>query len=135
MGVAYKDPLDERARAARRKHYENNKQQYLDRNQAAREACRVLIQEAKDVPCADCGVKYPTYVMDLHHRDPAQKLGSIGDMARRGLRKTQEEIAKCVALCSNCHRERTFGECAAGVAEGLQNPRNEQQGSTPCTPA
>lgn len=107
--VAYKDPLDERARASRRKHYKANKQQYLDRNQITRDACAALIREAKNVPCTDCGGGYPSYVMDLDHLDPSLKLGSVGEMARRGLHKTREEIAKCEAVCANCHRERTYG--------------------------
>ncbi len=35
-----------------------------------REETRVIVREAKSVPCADCGVKYPYYVMDFDHRDP-----------------------------------------------------------------
>lgn len=73
--MAYKDPLDPRAREARRKHYRKNKPQYLARNRASTEACMRLVHEAKEVPCADCGERYPHYVMDLDHLDPTKKLG------------------------------------------------------------
>lgn len=134
MCMAYKDPLDERARAARRRHYDANKQQYLDRNKASTKACVDLIRAAKDVPCADCGLRYPHYVMDLDHLDPSTKLGTVGQMARRGIRKTQEEIAKCEAVCANCHRERTHRGVPPGGGQSPKLTENKQQSSTLCTP-
>ena len=92
--------------------HKKNKQQYLDRNKESRDASVELIRIAKDVPCADCGNRYPYYVMDLDHLDPSTKLGTVTQMARHGVKKTKEEIAKCEAVCSNCHRERTFGVVA-----------------------
>lgn len=111
--MPYADPLDERARAARRKHYINNKQQYKARNDKARQQAAEIIRAAKNIPCMDCEVKYPPYVMDFDHRDPSQKLGTANDMARYGLNKLRAEIAKCDVVCSNCHRERTWGISSA----------------------
>ena len=107
--MAYADPLDERLRAARRKHYHENKQQYLDRNAASLAECLRIMQDAKSVPCMDCGQSYPHYVMDFDHRNPTQKIAEVGRMARHGKRKLLEEIAKCDVVCANCHRERTHG--------------------------
>src|ERR1700694_6307209 len=98
--MAYKDPYDERYRAARRKHYNENKQQYLERNKASLAACMELIRQAKDKPCADCGHRYPHYVMDLDHIDPSIKIDTVGRIAHYGIRKTKEEILKCEAVCS-----------------------------------
>ncbi len=67
-----------------------------------------LRQKAKDVPCADCGVRYQWYVMDFHHTRDKKFLISSGRMRRMEL--LQLEIEKCVVLCSNCHRIRTFKE-------------------------
>lgn len=103
----YKNPLDERARESRRKHYHANKEQYYARNKASLEACLEYLREAKDVPCMDCGVKYPTYVMDFDHRDPKAKKDCVPRMARHGMKRLKEEIDKCDIVCSNCHRERT----------------------------
>ena len=61
-------------RKSLKKHYEANKQEYLDRNAVVRAAKREWIRAYKDRPCTDCGIKYPYYVMDLDHRDPSQKL-------------------------------------------------------------
>lgn len=108
--MAYKDPLDERARAARRKHYDNNKQQYKDRSKKVREEMRAWIAEIKAVPCMDCKQSYPSYVMDMDHRVPSEKVGDIGAMITKGSwSKLKEEVDKCDIICANCHRERTHG--------------------------
>ena len=105
----YKDPLDERARASRRLHYQNNKQQYIDRKLALQAEMRKVLDEIKDAPCMDCGVKYPPFVMDFDHRDPTQKVDGLARLVRSGsMRKMLAEVEKCDVVCSNCHRIRTF---------------------------
>lgn len=92
-----------------KRNYQENKERYF---QVAKERDRrldALINSYKDKPCADCGVKYPPYVMDLDHVDPTQKVDKISTMRRRRMAfaKIVAEIAKCEVVCSNCHRERT----------------------------
>jgi len=58
----------------------------------------------------DCGISYPYYVMDLDHRDPKSKHKSVSAMLRYPIEKVVEEVAKCDVVCSNCHRERTWGK-------------------------
>lgn len=68
------------------------------------------LKEVKEaVPCLDCGLSYPHYVMDFDHVR-GEKEGSLSDMARQGcgLAKIDQEIAKCEIVCSNCHRARTW---------------------------
>jgi len=106
--MAYKNKDDERARIARRKHYENNREQYYRNNEIKKDRMRVYLKSIKDVPCNDCNIKYPSYVMDFDHRDQKQKLGSINSRIMRGSwKKLQEEIKKCDVVCANCHRVRT----------------------------
>jgi hypothetical protein len=62
-----------------------------------------VINEWKSKGCAKCGDTRP-YVIDAHHIDPTQKQFSIGT-AMRGIKPTQQELNKCIPLCSNCHRE------------------------------
>lgn len=70
------------------------------RNQAA-------VRQAKDVPCADCGVRYPAYVMDFDHVR-GKKRDNIGLMkAYAGNATLLAEIAKCDVVCANCHRVRS----------------------------
>ncbi len=68
---------------------------------------RAIIEEAKDTPCMDCGVSYPKCVMDLDHRPGEIKSFSISKGLRKSTGVLRAEIAKCDAVCSNCHRIRT----------------------------
>lgn len=78
------------------------------RVKTSKESKRLLIRSAKEVPCADCGVKYPYYVMDLDHVR-GKKLLSVSYMVAWGYTEAEiiAEIAKCDPVCANCHRERT----------------------------
>lgn len=44
---------------------------------------RKFINEVKNIPCADCGVKYPYYVMDFDHIDSKNKLKEVCYMMTR----------------------------------------------------
>lgn len=67
----------------------------------------IVIREAKDRPCTDCGVKYPYYCMDFDHiRDKEWNIGQ--DYTRIGIEVLKNEIKKCEVVCSNCHRKRTY---------------------------
>ena len=81
--------------------YDERAKEYDRKSRAKR---RALLNEYKDVPCAECGEKYPPYVMDFHHRDPTTKAFSIGRNFKASLDALLEEIAKCDVLCANCHR-------------------------------
>jgi hypothetical protein len=69
-----------------------------------------LVREAKARPCADCGVPYPRYVMDLDHRPGTNKRANLSILAKCGsaCEVILEEIAKCDVVCANCHRTRTY---------------------------
>jgi hypothetical protein len=66
-----------------------------------------LIKRTKDVPCQDCGVKYPSYVMDFDHIH--DKIKMINDFVRNAAcNQLVEELKKCEVVCANCHRQRTY---------------------------
>lgn len=134
IDVAYKDKNDPRYRAARRKHYRANKDQYLARNAKVKAERVALIREIKNRPCADCNESYPYYVMDFDHRDPSVKVDFVGRLLTGSLKKLMSEIEKCDVVCANCHRERTHGSVPLGGEESPKLLENKQQGSTPCTP-
>jgi hypothetical protein len=70
-----------------------------------------IVRTAKDVPCADCGERYPPYVMDFDHREGEQKVGVIAQLVSTATTAgLLGEIAKCDVVCANCHRERTYGD-------------------------
>lgn len=81
-----------------------------ERQYAGVEPRKQLILDAKSVPCTDCGAQYPTYVMDLDHIRGSKKFGLGGsNLTGRSVQEVLDEIAKCDPVCSNCHRERTWG--------------------------
>ena len=78
-----------------------------------------LVIEAKSRPCADCGGTFPYWVMDLDHRGDEPKFFNPGSAygsswTKRDVYRRREitedillaEIAKCDAVCANCHRQR-----------------------------
>ena len=93
--MAYKDVTDPRNRAAKRRHYYKNKQQYLDRNLALKNEKREWLRAQKNVPCADCGNSYPYYVMDFDHLDPETKVCNVGQLLNRSWDRLKAEVAKC----------------------------------------
>lgn len=97
--------------AGHQQYYRDNKIEWQARQADMRNQLRIIANEAKNQPCADCGNVYPSYVMDFDHREPDQKRGNISLMVTscNSKRILLEEIAKCEVVCSNCHRERTFG--------------------------
>lgn len=68
-----------------------------------------MVNAAKNVPCKRCGVRYPPYVMDLHHRDPETKNFGIGKSVLRSESTMRAELEKCDVYCANCHRIIEFG--------------------------
>ena len=56
--------------------------------------------------CCTCGRSGPPALFEFHHRDPASKqFGISQDGNTRSWTRVIEELAKCVMLCVNCHRE------------------------------
>lgn len=69
---------------------------------------RGLIREAKSVPCSDCGIQYPYYVMEFDHVRGEKKfnIGALGVNSKTSV--LMEEIQKCDVVCCNCHAERSY---------------------------
>lgn len=97
-----------------RDYYHNNHKRQLGlalvRRHEAYLKKRKFINQIKDVPCADCGMKYPFYVMDFDHKNAKNKVKEIAYMMTRNwsLDKIKAEVVKCEIVCANCHRIRTY---------------------------
>jgi hypothetical protein len=90
----------------RRRQIEKEQPGYFaDKTRASMTRKRDWLKSLKDRPCADCGVRYPFYVMDFDHR--GDKSFNIGAGRGRSLASLQAEVGKCDVVCANCHRERT----------------------------
>lgn len=129
LDVPYKNPEDARQRS--RRHYEANKADYKARSlqygRKQRALLRSIVQAAKDVPCTDCGIQYPYYVMQFDHT--GDKNFTIGVYARQalGAQRLIEEIAKCEVVCANCHAERTYQRRQS--ADGAQRLADDEDAS------
>lgn len=69
---------------------------------------REITDKLKDVPCSDCGQKFPPICMDFDHVRGEKKF-SIAQRAGRtmSLDLLLAEIDKCEIVCACCHRLRT----------------------------
>lgn len=103
--MAYKN-ADEQREASRR-HYQANKNKYIERNKRYRDSIRAYVRKIKEeTPCKDCSISYPYYVMDFDHLDNKEKtISFLAATGRIGVLK--KEIEKCEVVCANCHRIRT----------------------------
>lgn len=93
-------------------YQKNNRYKQPKKNKAK---IRQAIIDAKNVPCLDCSIKYPWYVMDLDHVRGHKKFDlSKATSHIRSIGSIMEEIAKCDPVCANCHRQRTFVRLGKG---------------------
>lgn len=78
-----------------------------ERDRQRREEVKAAVDKLKDVPCADCGNRFPPVAMDFDHIGP--KMKSIATMVSQAYRLELiiEEIKKCEKVCACCHRIRT----------------------------
>lgn len=89
----------------------NNKFRKIDikKLESRRREREIFVINAKMVPCKDCGIRFPPWIMQFDHRNPKDKKGNIGHMLAnaKSLDDIRKEIEKCDVVCSNCHDERT----------------------------
>lgn len=105
--MAYKDKNDPRYKEARLRHYYKNKEQYRERNRKARVRMRKLVDSYKNIPCRDCDITYPPYVMQFDHTSDNKEYNVSSLIRHNNVKKIEKEIAKCEVVCANCHAERT----------------------------
>lgn len=68
-----------------------------------------------DVPCLDCKVVYPPYVMQFDHiADDKDRAVAALAQAGASLDRLKAEIAKCELVCANCHALRTHQRRSGG---------------------
>lgn len=58
--------------------------------------------------CAKCSGTFHPAAYDFHHIDPNEKEEGVAKLLQSYAvdhPKVQQELEKCILLCSNCHRE------------------------------
>jgi hypothetical protein len=106
--MPYKNLKDRLARQRWRYRNTRTEQDRLNDNARRRKSHRERIKwlNAQRAPCVICGESEPCCI-DFHHKPGTTKVTEVSTLARRTFNKAllQEEIDKCVCLCSNCHRK------------------------------
>jgi len=107
--MSYKDKEKQREknREYQKKHYQNNKEYYITKSRESKSKAREEFKEfKKNLFCEICGENHPA-TLDFHHKNPNEKEIIVSRAAGRGWgkQKIQNEIDKCIVLCSNCHRK------------------------------
>lgn len=89
------------------------------RQRATEAKRRAMLLSLRDRPCLDCRERFPPYIMQFDHRDPATKRFNVCETWLSSESRILSEAAKCDIVCPNCHRERTFRRwhAVAGVAQ------------------
>jgi hypothetical protein len=94
-----------------KEHYLTNKKYYSNKrrinNQKYRSVGRKFIYAYKAKQgCKFCTENTPC-CLDFHHLDPKEKDSTVSKMKghARNLSMIKNEIAKCIVVCSNCHRK------------------------------
>jgi predicted Zn-ribbon and HTH transcriptional regulator len=71
-----------------------------------------FLDALRNVPCTDCGGRFPPWSMEFDHRDPATKRFEVtrivGKIGATTMARVLAEIDRCDIVCTNCHRDRTF---------------------------
>lgn len=86
-------------------YYKKNVRAHVVRADLSRKARVKRFQDFKaNLSCVVCGENEPCCI-DFHHRGGSAKEFDMSKVHMVGWNRILEEISKCVALCSNCHRK------------------------------
>lgn len=95
-------------KAYRLESYRKYPEKQRIRNEKTKDRLRIIYREMKSVPCTDCRVQYPFWIMQFDHIgddkqfEPARLIGQGSES------KLRLELAKCEVVCANCHADRTW---------------------------
>ena len=79
---------------------------YANRQKRAENNRKLLKEIKENSPCSCCGEYYPAPCMDHHHLDASAKEKQVSKMIEaNSWNKIEQEIEKCILVCSNCHRK------------------------------
>lgn len=93
------------ARVKDKPEYQEKAKQYSRNGKENRQRLRNDFLERWRKPCQKCG-EQRLYLIQFHHIDPSTKEFNIStSVSYKKREKCEEEVKKCVCLCSNCHDE------------------------------
>jgi hypothetical protein len=100
--------LMERRRRWAPEEWAPGKSRRIESQRARWRANAAMLNEIRDVPCADCRRRFPPCVMQFDHRDATTKVHEVTRILMRARSVILAEVAKCDIVCTNCHRDRTY---------------------------
>lgn len=88
------------------KNKEKHKQSRIARDVRLREE---YIEFKKTLSCSRCPEDHIA-CLEFHHLDPCEKDMGIAAAMTNGwsMKRIKKEVAKCIVLCSNCHRKEHY---------------------------
>lgn len=112
--MPFKDPEVRKQKQAEysRRYYEKNRTKVIQKiNDNKKANRRWFAAFKKTLSCIECGENHPA-ALDFHHKNPKKTDKKVNELVSDGHAKARisEEIAKCVVLCSNCHRKHHHNE-------------------------
>lgn len=86
-------------------HYNENKDFYKSKQSERRKLIKEYVESKKKM-CISCG-ESDVACLDFHHLNGEEKDKSLtyAIVNKWGQERIDNEISKCVVLCSNCHRK------------------------------
>lgn len=94
------DPEGHRVKERASYHRRKNNPDFYPHRKSVENQKRYL-EEVGDY-CKRCKKTYPFYVYEMHHIDPSERECKV--QWHRPWKSIEDEIAKCVLLCANCHK-------------------------------
>ncbi len=89
--------------------YSDNRQSRQDAANKRNRERKALMVEHFGSKCHDCSGEFHQCVYEFHHLDPTQKDVNPSKALTWSMERMWKELAKCIMLCSNCHKIRHFG--------------------------
>jgi hypothetical protein len=96
--------------------YEKNKERRKAQIHRRVKDLRKWLNDFKQTLVCACGEDHPA-TLDFHHVDGREKVIAVADTWKNGWSKERmaAEMAKCVVVCSNCHRKHHHEEREAAL--------------------
>lgn len=80
--------------------------QHRKKTKRVRDKRKLMLSELKlEIGCVICSYNKHAGALHWHHIDPTSKEFQISDHPTLSIQRIEQEIKKCILLCSNCHSE------------------------------
>lgn len=108
--------MDKRTYDNRKDYYKEYYKDYYEKNPEYKEKQKARAKEReqknrqaytewkKTLECSRCG-ENESCCLEFHHTDPTQKDYTVSQIAGKSMAFILKEVAKCIVVCSNCHKK------------------------------